>query len=165
MKKMKKPHTHPAPSPDPAAPCRRLTLSRPADVASAVDALAARKGAASRSSLVADLLRAAATDEDALSPSARVAGAIVLFYDHHARGLQERLTAIQHDAGDIVLSVLHVHLDHHHCLEILAVRGRTDAIRRTADQLEAVRGVLRAQLCITASQPASHRHKEHPHAH
>ena len=165
MKKMKKPHTHPAPSPDPAAPCRRLTLSLPADVASAVDSLAARKGAASRSALVADLLRAAATDEDALSPSARAAGAIVLFYDHHARGLQERLTAIQHDAGDIVLSVLHVHLDHHHCLEILAVRGRTDAIRRTADRLEAVRGVLRAQLCITAIQPASHRHKEHPHAH
>ena len=140
----------------------RISLSLPADVAAAVDALAVRKGAASRSALVADLLRAATTDAAAVAPRAQAAGAIVLFYDHHARGLQERLTAIQHDAGDQVLSVLHVHLDHHHCLEILAVRGRTDAIRRTADLLESVRGVLRAQLCLTTIQPTA---KEHPHAH
>lgn len=157
---MKKSNTSPAP----ASRCQRLSLTLPADVASAVDALAARKRAASRSALVADLLRAATTDAAAVAPGTRAAGAIVLFYDHHARGLQERLTAIQHDAGDLVLSVLHVHLDHHHCLEILAVRGRTDAIRRTADRLEAVRGVLRAQLCITAIRSAT-RTKEHPHAH
>lgn len=143
----------------------RLSLSLPCDVAAAVDALAARKRTPSRSALVADLLRAATTDAAALAPSARAAGAIVLFYDHHARGLQSSLTDIQHDAGPLVLSVLHVHLDHHHCLEILAVRGRTDAIRRTADRLEAVRGVLRAQLCITAIQPSKTSQKEHPHAH
>ncbi|MBR4188774.1 MAG: nickel-responsive transcriptional regulator NikR [Kiritimatiellae bacterium] len=163
---MKKGNTQsPPPAADAAASaarCQRLTLSLPADVASAVDALAARKGAASRSALVADLLRAATTDAAAVAPRALAAGAIVLFYDHHARGLQERLTAIQHNAGDLVLSVLHIHLDHHHCLEILAVRGRTDAIRRTADLLESVRGVLRAQLCLTAIQPTA---KEHPHAH
>ena len=143
----------------------RLSLSLPADVLAAVDALAARKRSASRSALVADLLRAATTDAAAVSPRAHAAGAIVLFYDHHARGLQERLTAIQHDAGDLVLSVLHVHLDHHHCLEILAVRGRTDAIRRTADLLESVRGVLRAQLCLTAIQPPKTNKKEHNHEH
>lgn len=143
----------------------RISLSLPADVVSAVDALAGHKGSASRSALVAELLRAATTDAAAVAPRAHAAGAIVLFYDHHARGLQERLTAIQHDAGDLVLSVLHVHLDHHHCLEILAVRGRTDAIRRTADLLESVRGVLRAQLCLTAIQPATPHHKEHLHAH
>lgn len=163
---MKKGNTQSPPPADASAPrCQRLTLSLPADVATAVDALAARKGAASRSALVADLLRAATTDAAAVAPRAQAAGAIVLFYDHHARGLQERLTAIQHDAGDLVLSVLHVHLDHHHCLEILAVRGRTDAIRRTADLLESVRGVLRAQLCLTAIQPNNPQHKEHHHAH
>ncbi|MBR4252801.1 MAG: ribbon-helix-helix protein, CopG family, partial [Kiritimatiellae bacterium] len=60
MRKMKKGNTQsPLPADGAAARCQRLTLSLPADVATAVDALAARKGAASRSALVADLLRAA----------------------------------------------------------------------------------------------------------
>ena len=147
---------------DPAPSRVRLSLSLPADVASALDAMAARKGTENRSALVADILRAAATDDAALSGTARAAGALVLFYDHHARGLQEKLTSIQHDAGPLVLSAMHVHLDHHHCLEILALRGPVSAIRRTADRLQTVRGVLRAQLSITAIQPTR---KEHPHAH
>lgn len=158
---MKKRNTTPGPAPSRV----RLSLSLPSDVLASLDALAARKGVDNRSALVADLLRAATTDAAVLAPGARAAGAIVLFYDHHARGLQERLTDIQHDAGDLVLSVLHVHLDHHHCLEILAVRGRTADIRRTADRLEAVRGVLRAQVCLTAIQPSKTNRKEPRHAH
>ena len=48
---------------------------------------------------------------------------ITLVYDHHVRELTERLTEIQHDHGDYIVSSLHVHLDHHHCMEVIAARG------------------------------------------
>ena len=44
--------------------------------------------------------------------------------------LSEKLTDIQHDFHKVILSTLHLHLDHDHCLEVLAVRGKSAAVRR-----------------------------------
>ena len=82
------PHAGAAP-----ARCQRLTLSLPADVASAVDALAARKRAASRSALVADLLRAATTDAAASAANSATPSSITTGPSAPAaRGAAGRLT-------------------------------------------------------------------------
>ncbi|MFA5083095.1 MAG: nickel-responsive transcriptional regulator NikR, partial [Hydrogenophilaceae bacterium] len=67
-------------------------------------------------------------------------------YDHHERQLSERLTDMQHHAHDLVVSSMHVHLDHDNCLETLILHGDTVETRRFADQLAAERGVRHAQL-------------------
>jgi len=78
--------------------------------------------------------------------SKEIAGTITLVYDHHKHGLQEALTDFQHDHHDSIVSSLHVHLDHHNCLEVLVVRGPAADIRRMADRLIGAKGVKHGKL-------------------
>ena len=129
----------------------RLSLSLPNGLAAELDSLVAAKGAASRSALVADLVREAVVEHRSRRGKQEIAGAITLVYDHHARNLQAKLTDIQHDAEGLIVSVMHVHLSHHNCLEVLVVRGAADRVRELADRLAAVRGVKHGKLTITAT--------------
>jgi CopG family transcriptional regulator, nickel-responsive regulator len=72
-------------------------------------------------------------------------------YDHHARLLPGRLTAAQLDHYSEIVSSLHVHLDHDHCLEVLVVRGRARLLRDLADRLIATRGVKRGRLTMATT--------------
>lgn len=130
----------------------RLSLSLPNGLAQALDRLVAEKGAASRSALVADLVRAEVVEHCSRRGKQEIAGTITLVYDHHARNLQAKLTDIQHDAEGLIVSVMHVHLSHHDCLEVLVVRGPADRVRRLADKLAAVRGVQHGKLTITTTE-------------
>jgi CopG family nickel-responsive transcriptional regulator len=58
---------------------------------------------------------------------------------------------MQHDHGEVILSSQHVHLDHHHCLEIVAVRGKASQVRRLADQLRGAKGVMHGTLSMTTT--------------
>ena len=131
----------------------RLSLSLPNGLAAELDQLVAAKGAASRSALVADLVREAVTEHRSRRGKQEIAGAITLVFDHHARNLQAKLTDLQHDAEALIVSVMHVHLSHHDCLEVLVVRGPADRVRELADRLGAVRGVKHGQLTITTTEP------------
>jgi CopG family nickel-responsive transcriptional regulator len=73
-------------------------------------------------------------------------GTISLLYDHHARGLSERLIHQQHHFAGKVLATTHVHLDEHLCAETIMVRGRGKEIKALADRLQREKGVLHAKL-------------------
>jgi CopG family nickel-responsive transcriptional regulator len=78
-----------------------------------------------------------------------VAGAIVLVYDHHKRDLQTKSTDVQHDFHELILSVQHVHLDHHNCLETIAVKGLASKLKQLADELIGLKGVKHGKLVMT----------------
>ena len=137
---------------DETAGAARLSLSLPNGLAAELDRLVAEKGAASRSALVADLVRAEVVEHRSRRGKQEIAGTITLVYDHHARNLQAKLTDIQHGAEGLIVSVMHVHLTHHDCLETLVVRGPADQVRQLADKLAAVRGVKHAKLTITTTE-------------
>jgi CopG family nickel-responsive transcriptional regulator len=80
-----------------------------------------------------------------------VVGTVTLVYDHHVRMLEEKLTEIQHEAFHNVLSTLHVHLDHDHCLEVLILKGKSAAVRKLAEILISTKGVKHGRLTITTS--------------
>ena len=80
-----------------------------------------------------------------------VVGTVTLVYDHHVRQLSEKLTGIQHDFHHSILSTLHVHLDHDHCLEVLVVRGKSAVVRKVADTLISTKGVKHGRLTITTT--------------
>ncbi len=130
----------------------RLSLSLPNGLAAELDRLVAEKAAASRSALVAELVRDAVVEHRSRRGKQEIAGTITLVYDHHARNLQAKLTDIQHDCEGLIVSVMHVHLSHHDCLEVLVVRGPADQVRNLADQLAAVRGVKHGKLTITTTE-------------
>lgn len=129
----------------------RFSVSLPEGLARDLDAMVREKGYASRSQAVADMVRDALVQHRQHLDRHEIAGTITLVYDHHKPHLQDTLTAIQHDHHDTIISTLHVHLDHHHCLEVLVVRGRGDVIRKMADALIAAKGVKHGKLSITST--------------
>ena len=78
-----------------------------------------------------------------------VAGSITLVYEHNKRELVNRLTGLQHDYHDVILSTLHFHLDKNRCMEIIAVRGKADLLTRLADKLIALKGVQHGKLTMS----------------
>lgn len=98
-----------------------------------------------RSEFVRDLIRSYMVDQEWQTNSVLL-GTISLLYDHHTRGLTERLTEQQHHFSGTVLATTHVHLDHHLCAEMIMVRGKGKDIKDLADQLQREKGVLHAKL-------------------
>jgi CopG family nickel-responsive transcriptional regulator len=129
----------------------RFGVSLAEELLAEFDALIGRKGYASRSEALRDLIRDYLAEEASRSGSASAVGTVTLVYDHHVADLQEKLTAIQHDESGLVVSALHVHLDHRRCLEVLVVRGRAAKIRALADKLIGARGVKHGKLTLVAA--------------
>ncbi len=80
-----------------------------------------------------------------------VAGAVTLIYDHHHRELLNKVTDLQHDYQHAIISTQHVHLDHNNCLEIVAVRGKPDEVRRLAEILRAIKGIKHCTLSMSST--------------
>jgi CopG family nickel-responsive transcriptional regulator len=105
------------------------------------DALIDRKGFASRSDAIREMIRQSLSEGQIESPSSVAVAAIFLVYDHHTSGLTKKLNAMQHSQFYHVLASTHIHLDHHNCLETIILKGKTRQIKLLADQLSSVRGV------------------------
>ena len=129
----------------------RFSISLPASLASQLDRMVAEKGYDNRSLAVADMIRGQLVEHRQQFGDKEIAGTITLLYDHHRQHVQAALTDIQHDHHDVIIATLHVHLDHHNCLEILAVRGKAAIIKRIADELIAAKGVKHGKLTVTST--------------
>jgi CopG family nickel-responsive transcriptional regulator len=113
------------------------------------DRVIERKGYANRSEALRDLVRRQ-LDEEAWSSGKPAVATITLVYDHHVRELTERLTEIQHDYGEHIVSALHVHLDHHHCMEVIAARGPARELKTLAERLTNAKGVLSGNVAAAS---------------
>ncbi len=132
----------------------RIGVAIDTELLARFDRLIARRKYTNRSEAFRDLIREELVEQAGESPESRVVGTVTLVYDHHVRMLSDKLTDIQHDFHRLVLSTLHVHLDHDHCLEVLVVRGRSADVRKVADMLISTRGVKHGRLTITSADGA-----------
>jgi CopG family nickel-responsive transcriptional regulator len=80
-----------------------------------------------------------------------VAGAITLVYDHHSKGVLNKITDIQHDYEKLIISTQHVHLGHENCLEIVAVKGNPRDVQKLADTLQSIKGVKHGTLSMSST--------------
>lgn len=127
----------------------RFTISLDDQLACAFDEFLRAKGYDNRSEAVRDLIRRALETHRLETESAPYCVASLSYvYNHHERQLAERLTEAQHDHHDLVVSAMHVHLDHDHCLETIVLRGPTAEVRCCAERLSAERGVRHGQLNV-----------------
>ena len=129
----------------------RFTVSVPQKLAKQLDRMTREKGYDNRSLAVADMIRDQLVEHHQNHGDRDIAGTITLVYDHHKQHVQAALTDIQHDHHDVIISTLHVHLDHDNCLEVLAVRGKAGTIKKIADELIAAKGVKHGKLTVTTS--------------
>ena len=128
----------------------RFGVSLEEDLLTAFDAWRERRESPSRSEAIRDLIRAALVEETTAKGEAQAVGTLSLVYNHHHSDLAQRLTELQHDVHDLIVTTLHIHLDHHNCLEVLVLRGTSDEIRGLAQRILAVKGVKHGQLALSA---------------
>ena len=129
----------------------RFGVSMDARLLGEFDEFCRARGYETRSEALRDLIRDALVQDMGTHPKVGVAGTLTLVYDHHKSDLTQRLTAAQHEAHELILATLHVHLDHHNCLEVLALRGESADVRALADQILAVKGVKHGKFVLTAT--------------
>ena len=129
----------------------RIGVAIDADLLKKFDRLIARKGYTNRSEAFRDLIRGELVDQAAEEPDREVVGTVTIVYDHHVRLLNEKLTALQHDFHQNILSTLHVHLDHDNCLEVLIVKGKAGEVKRIADVLASIKGVKHGKLTTSTT--------------
>ncbi len=125
-----------------------------------------KKGYKNRSEAIRDLIRDNLVEEE-WDENQETVGTITLVYDHHTPELNQKMTHIQHSFTGEIRSVLHIHMDHHNCLEVLVVQGKGHFIQSLADRLISLRGIKHGKLTITTtgeSLPStSGHHKGHGH--
>lgn len=127
----------------------RTGLSIDPELLAKFDSAIAGKGYKNRSEAVRDLMRDHLVSEQA-DRNKIIAGTLTIVYDHHRPNLAGKLVDAQHRAGRQVFATTHVHLDHHNCLELVIMKGRSGAIRDLANRILSLRGVKQGQL-VTAS--------------
>lgn len=115
------------------------------------DHLIVNKGYQNRSEAIRDLVRNNLVEEDWKAGNKETVGTITIVYSHSVREITDTLTELQHHYHSEIISCMHVHLDAHNCLEVLAVKGKPKNIKKIADTVIATKGVKHGKLVMTTT--------------
>ncbi|MHC1752143.1 nickel-responsive transcriptional regulator NikR [Humidesulfovibrio sp.] len=129
----------------------RFGVSLDSDLLDKFDVLCKEKSYQTRSEAIRDLIRSMLVQRQWEDSDGEVAGTLTLVYDHHASGLAQKLTELQHDSHEVILSTMHVHLDHHNCLEVLVLKGSAEIIKGLGQKLISTKGVKHGHLVLTTT--------------
>ena len=128
----------------------RFGVSIDQDLLENYDRLIAERGYATRSEALRDLIRETLIQHKIETESEiQALGSLTLVYDHHARNLSQEMGNFQHEFHEIILSVMHLHVSHDDCLEIIALRGIVSEIVALANGLLSLKGVKNGKLFLT----------------
>lgn len=126
----------------------RIGISLDNDLLAMFDELLNQQGYANRSEAVRDLIRQNLSEQQLEKPNTEAVAGLFVVYDHHATNLSQKMTHLQHNHVSQIIASLHVHLDHHNCLEVILLRGKVGDVQKTVDQIRALKGVKLSRINI-----------------
>lgn len=129
----------------------RFGISMEKELLERLDEEIVKRGYPNRSEAIRDLIRNQLVELDWSQDDEEVAGTITLIYNHHVRGLSDLLLELQHQHHRMIVSVMHVHLEHDHCLEVMVLKGRASEAKELSSRLIGVKGVKHGKLTITST--------------
>lgn len=128
----------------------RFGVSIEQDLLENYDRLINERGYATRSEALRDLIREALIQQKIeMRAETNALGSLTLVYDHHARNLAQEMGAIQHDFHDTILSVMHLHVSHDDCMEVIALRGIVSEVVELSNRLLSLKGIKNGKLFLT----------------
>lgn len=128
----------------------RFGVSIEKDLLDNFDNLIAIKNYATRSEALRDLIRDALIEQKIDSHSeTKVLGSLTLIYDHHASNLLQEMANVQHQHHELILSVMHLHVSHDDCMEVIALSGKVNNITELANNLVSLKGIKNGKLFLT----------------
>jgi CopG family nickel-responsive transcriptional regulator len=127
-------------------------MSLPAELFRQLDMMVEERGLPSRSQLIAELIRHALAEHEALTrPDETLAGTVTIVYAGGGGRVRQQLAETQGDYLKEVISSQHVFLEEDQSLEVLLVQGPAVRLRQLCDALRKVRGVQQLQLVTTTA--------------
>ena len=129
----------------------RISISLPGRLLTEFDNMLDARGFDSRSQAISELVSTQVTEHKKDIGQDIMAGTINLVYDHSTSGLVNKLSEIQYQYIDEVISSLHVNLVDSQTLEVILVQGPVDILNAVTDQLLSCRGVISGKLLISAA--------------
>lgn len=131
----------------------RFGVSLNKDLLKKFDRLIREKQYSNRSEAIRDLIRESLVKKE-WERNKEVAGTITLVYNHHKRELVGKLMGIQHHYHDSIISTQHIHLDGSNCLEIVAVKGKSEEVEELFWKLKSAQGVKHGGFTLTTTGKA-----------
>ena len=114
------------------------------------DNLIKKKKYKSRSEAIRDMIRKEIIEEQQENPESEMIATLTIIYEHHEHHVQDELTYIQHHYHALIISSIHVHIDHCNCLEVIVLEGKVKDIRKIADEIIANKGVKHGKLFLSS---------------
>jgi CopG family nickel-responsive transcriptional regulator len=130
----------------------RFSVSLEDDLLEQFDRYCTQQQFATRSEAVRQLIRDTLTARAWETECQDAVGTLTLVYDHHRAQLGERLTRLQHDHAELIISTLHAHLTHDVCLEVIILRGPAPRLQDIAAQLRGQKGIYKGELVMARAE-------------
>jgi CopG family nickel-responsive transcriptional regulator len=131
----------------------RVGIAFEPDLLEKFDALIKEKGYTNRSEAVRDLVRKSIMESQVKNENRKAIGTLSILYDHDVGNVVNELVHVQHHRRAEILTTTHIHVSESSCLEVLIVKGKSDEIRKLADNIKAIKGVKHGELVVTATSP------------
>ena len=129
----------------------RISVSLPESLLKELDWMVEVRGFESRSQAIGEMIHQQLSDYKVELGEEIMAGTINLVYDHSIPGLKKRLSDLQHEYIDEVVSSLSVNLLHAQTMEVVLVQGPATKLRMIADKMISCRGVITGKLLMSTS--------------
>ncbi|MDR2105252.1 MAG: nickel-responsive transcriptional regulator NikR [Deferribacteraceae bacterium] len=127
----------------------RFGVSIPAELLKDFDNLSEEGGSPNRSIALRRLIHEFISSSAWQHGNGEVCGSFTILYNHHANDIISSLTELQHSFMDVILCSAHVHISHDICLECLAVKGRSDKLKKLQTALNALKGIISLNTAIS----------------
>ena len=143
---------------------KRFGVSVPEDLLEKFDKLVEKKGYVGRSEAIRDAMREYISQFEWCTESDQegTMASLNIVYQHKPKLMTDLIRA-QHDAHAQVVSTVHVHATHSHCLEVITLKGNRKAIEELADKVSGLKGIEYVRL-FTFLLPESDE-VDHGHSH
>ena len=139
---------------------QRITLSLTDDTAELFNRWYEKRGSQNRSEAWRDMIRNfEAEDRFEENEDAHCAAVVSYVYNHHERQLAARMVEHQHQHGDVVHTVTHVHLNHEECLETVILFGHVKEVMAVADGILTEPGIRNGRVHRMPLDAVSHCHQ------
>lgn len=131
----------------------RIGVSFPPELLRDFDKIIKKMGYDNRSKAIQDSIANFINEYESLEKEMGTRlGVLSILYDHEVKGLEEKLTDIQHEFSILIRSTMHVHLNETDCLQAIAINGNADNIKKLLRKLLVNKGVKQAKLSIVRAE-------------
>jgi CopG family nickel-responsive transcriptional regulator len=112
-----------------------ISLSIPSNLLNEIDQSIEERGFASRSEIIRQAFRAFKAEDKSLQQyRGEIASVITVVFNKEAdRG---KIFDVQHRYGEVVVALIHSHVDEEHCLEVVVAKGDASVIRSFVNALQ-----------------------------